>query len=120
MALIDPKAVKRIEIPHEPGSWVEIRPITARMFANVQRDGKGESYSEITLRLLNGCIAAWSYDAAVSPENIDNLDPVTMNFLDEQMNLTSGSLSAEEKKDNISPPSPPSSTEDDSQPSSGI
>lgn len=114
MALIDPKAIRRVEIPHETGAWVEIRPITARIFANVQRDGKGESYSEITLRLLNSCIVAWSYEAPVSPENIDNLDPVTMNYLDEQMQVTSGSASAEEKKDSTSPPSPQSSTEGDS------
>lgn len=111
MALIDPKEVRHVEIPHEPGEWVELRPITSRIFATVQREGKGESYSEITLRLLAGCIVAWSYDAPVTPENIDLLDPVTMNYLDEQMQKTSGSLSEEEKKEPISPPSPISSTE---------
>lgn len=110
MALISSRDIKRVDIPHEPGQWVELRPLTARQFATIQRDAKDESPGEITLRLLASCLVDWSYiddegaKVSITPEAIDALDYETFNWLDGQLALASSIRSLDEKKD-LEPPS---------------
>lgn len=108
MALISPQDVTRFPIPHEPGQWVELRPLTGRHFASIQRNAKEESPGEITLRLIAACLVAWSYDAEITPENIEALDYETFNWLDNQLSAASSQRTLEEKKD-LEPPSSPTS-----------
>lgn len=95
MALIDPKHFERLDIPDEPGEWVEIRSTTAGDLIGVeQRD-------DSTFVLLAKRIKAWSYDAPVNAESISRLDIPTFTFLSNY-----GLRSEDEKKDSGSQSSP--------------
>lgn len=100
MALIDPKETRRVDIPHEPGEWVELRPITARDLANLQRAviGVTLTQAENTTRILATCLTAWSYAFPITIENLERLDYQTHNWLDNELLLTSGHREDEEKK----------------------
>lgn len=108
---------RRVEIPHEPGEWLELRQLTWRqlkaakaarqmevlqsvrtlggdLLRELQQMSQGAAagdplaeYDQATV-LIAG-IAAWSYAEAVSPEAIDQLDPATADWaLRELVGLT--------------------------------
>lgn len=106
-----------VEIPHEPGEWMELRALTWRqlkaakaarqtevlqsvrtlggdLLRDLQQMSQGTAggdplaeYDQATV-LIAG-IAAWSYAEAVSPAAIDQLDPATADWaLRELVGLT--------------------------------
>lgn len=99
MALIDPSKSVRVEIPHEPGEWAQLRPMTAADVAELQRSFGDESNAGWTLHALGRCLEAWSYDAVITEETLGRLDYVTFGWLSGQLLETSGMRSEEEKKD---------------------
>lgn len=103
MALIDPQQTVQIEIPHEPGEWVQFKPITIGDVIAVQKKygGRGEmSAAEINVLTMVECgIQEWSYQAPISEESVLRLDRITYNWLSTQLLNISGQRSEEEKKD---------------------
>lgn len=104
MALISDKDIQRIPIPHEPDQWVELKPITVRDLAAMQRDTEGQTPTEATVRVLLNCLKGWSYDTPITAETLDSLDFDTYTWLSSQMMLT-GRRSEEEKKESEPPSS---------------
>lgn len=107
---------RRVDLPDEPGAWVELRPLSAKLLhtigleaAKVGRaalaedefDVSAEGYEETTL-LLSQAIVAWSYDVPVSRETVEDIDLITTAFLkgelmggNAEIPLPSGALSTE-------------------------
>lgn len=106
MALIDPKATRRFEIPHEPGAWVELRPLTARLVADIQRDVASQGQQAILLEVVRRTLVAWSYDVPVTLENIDRLDFTTFRWIEAQLDASSGVLPEEERQSLVDASSP--------------
>ena len=102
---------RRLEIPHEPGEWIEIRLVSweklqqarqARLdgaldmarrvgmsLEGIQQTGEraeakdSDKYDRGTL--LRSAVVAWSYDARVTPDNVADLDEQTAGWLVEQI-----------------------------------
>jgi len=68
-------ATKRIDIPHEPGEWVEIRMLSWRQVESI-RQAAADDEEMVGLTFETG-IVAWSYDEPVSVETIGRIDSVT-------------------------------------------
>jgi len=104
---------RRLDIPGEPGQWIEIKPLSAKLLHSItleaKRDAKAaidadetdtdaEGYA-LSSRMLNAAIVAWSYDAPVDRDHVDDLEISTTTWLVEEMNkgadipLTSGAPS---------------------------
>jgi hypothetical protein len=105
LALINSQHVQHVDIPHEPGQWIEIRPVTAGQVADLQKDSVAESSAAVAIKTLVGCIVAWSYEAPVSIESLRELDYETFQWLETQISVTSGLRSEDQKKDLNSPSS---------------
>lgn len=71
MALLDSRNSKRFDVPHEPGAWVELRPVTAGDVELLDVQGANIRFS---LDLLARLITAWSYAEAPSTETVRLLD----------------------------------------------
>ncbi len=105
------KVTHRVEVPHEPGQWVEFREVGWRTLERARDlrvekaiksyrnfgsellqviteskeegtptpavDPKDEYDSTV---MLHSSIVAWSYEAAVTQDNIDDLDEVTADW----------------------------------------
>ena len=69
------KVIKRVELPHEPGEWVEVR-MPSMLIMDTSSD-----QPHTWLALMVACIQAWSYDEPVSPETISELDAETIHIL---------------------------------------
>lgn len=78
MGLVSKTAPTRFEIPHEPGQWVDLRPIT---YDQVEK-AKANNDPMAALALA---VMAWSYDAPVNEENVRDLDVQTANWLAERL-----------------------------------
>ena len=100
---------RRIDLPHEPGEWIEVRLPSYRVLqaardarlraaieqvrgidlATIQSFSAGQSRArtpdpldEYDLpSLLAECVVAWSYSATVTPQAIDSLDEQTAKLL---------------------------------------
>ena len=66
---------KRIELPNEPGQWIEIR----RPSIAIYQEFSASDFN--TLVLLQHCVTSWSYEAECTAENIAELDPETAGIL---------------------------------------
>ena len=66
----------RVEIPGEVGHWVEIIPASIGTHSAAVKAG-----DDSWLIYLTRCITAWSYGDAVNDETVNDLMPVTANFL---------------------------------------
>ncbi len=86
------KVLTRVELPQEPGEWIEVR---APSFFIVQ-DCIGDEGTD-WLKMFVKCITAWSYPDEVTPDNISELDTGTVTLLIGQ--LTSRQGPDAEKKD---------------------
>lgn len=65
--------IKRLDLPHEAGTWVEIKPMSVKVYqAARQADGSLDA-----IIAMAGCITAWSYDRDVTQENVADLDVET-------------------------------------------
>lgn len=102
MALTN-RVVKRIDLAHEPGQWLEVR-LPSMAILDRARQARSRQAMEMMagmdlshfrdLRpqeptasaepdydwqtLLASCLLAWSYDAPVTPENVAELDLATV------------------------------------------
>lgn len=101
MALIKDDQRVRLDIPHEAGEWIEIRPMR-----NSDTKIVTEAVDRPTMiqALFERLIIAWSYGEPVTPENIATLDISTTKWLDEQIPLASG-LRTEPEKNGSTPSS---------------
>lgn len=107
MALIPKDSRIRLDIPHEPGEWIEIHPLTVRTVLDVS--DASEKGANFGFELLRRSVMAWSYDGAVTEENLGNLDSETFTWLSRAINPASGERSDDEKKESAAP-SPDGST----------
>ncbi len=82
--MLTSKAVTRVQLPDEPGAWIEVRlpsiGILSKADAASQIDGVSENYAR-SLYLMKACILAWSYPDEVTPENIEDLDGPSMSLV---------------------------------------
>jgi hypothetical protein len=99
VALINSSNTKRLDIPHEPGQWVEVRPLTAGDIEGLSVDGSGV---KVSIEALAAIISAWSYEEPVSLENVRRLDLDTFTWLGTEALKVSGVRDADEKKDSAS------------------
>lgn len=103
MALIDPDEVIHLEIPHEPGQWVEFKPLCADDLEAM--DARGERLGPINMVLQS--LVGWSYyDGVPKLADVKRLDIETLNWLSPLVTRASGIRSADEKKDSASPSLP--------------
>ena len=84
---------RRIDIPHEPGEWVEVRPLSAKNLRVMDKAAKTAARGpdtvldeteygyELTTRMLDAAVVAWSYEPPVTPENLADLDLATTVWL---------------------------------------
>jgi hypothetical protein len=77
MALLKP-TVKHLDIPHEPGEWIEIRRLSSLDGLDMDEMGKGRlARIKEVARFFLAAIARWSYpdlvtiDAIAGPMNAD-------------------------------------------------
>lgn len=73
----------RFEIPHEPGEWIELRRLPWGRLKTYASSGLSEA--EVGSAMLVDAIAGWSYDAEVTPEHVDCLDPATATWVGGQL-----------------------------------
>lgn len=75
------KVIVHVDLPHEPGQWIEARKPSLAILNEV---GDGQAG---VINMLQRCITAWSYDEPVSNEMIGELDAdtatVVLNALNE-------------------------------------
>jgi len=91
---------RKLDIPHEEGEWIEIRPLSAKRLHTIMLEAKriareaveadaedvdAEGYALSSL-MLNEAIIAWSYAAPVEPTNVDDLDLATTTWLVGEIN----------------------------------
>lgn len=105
MALINSSNTKHLDIPHEPGQWVEVRPLTAGDIEGLSVDGSGV---KVSIECLAAIISAWSYQEPVSLENVRRLDLDTFTWLGNEALKVSGVRDDAEKKDSNLDSSPTS------------
>jgi len=90
---------RKLDVPGEPGQWIEIRPISAKRMHAMELDARkdaraardvnaddtdAENYA-LSSRMLSAAIVAWSYDAPVAPDTVDDLEISTMSWLAEEI-----------------------------------
>ena len=76
------------DIPGEPEQTVTFRKLSWREWMEVrERGGAGDGSlsGDATHFLLERSIVSWTYDAEVTPENIDALDPETFAWAADQI-----------------------------------
>ncbi len=115
MALVDPTKAIRLEVPHEPGQWVEVRPL---MGADMESLDVEAGRIKISFALLAEIVLAWSYDEPPSIDTIRRLDIDTILWLDRAALKASGVRDDDEGKG--SPASSPSGTPPPSQDGASI
>lgn len=86
----------RYDVPHEPGEWIEIRPLKASDERLIQADYPTPIDRE--LALLKAIIVGWSYDAPLEPEAVEDIDRDTLHWLDQTVLPPLLARSDEEKK----------------------
>lgn len=96
--LVDVTKRERIELPNEPGEWIELRPMSSGDAANTSND----QYTS-TLEVLVKVITAWSYTVPLTKENIYLLDMNTIRLLSGELAKISNVRSDEEKKGSPTP-----------------
>ena len=85
--MLTSKSVKRIELEHEPGEWVEVRMPSIGIIQRAQRvanEAPGDvdaRASYAVLPMLEACILTWSYPEPVTADNIADLDAQTVTVL---------------------------------------
>lgn len=103
MALLRTGERKRLDIPHEPGEWIEIKRLSMREHGELDT-ATARTPLLFGLALMGAAISAWSYPEAVTQESVDRLDPVTSGWLIKAIGRhNSGELSDDEKKAGTSP-----------------
>lgn len=115
MALVT-KHTERIDFPHEPGSWADIRvPLSAGDLGGLTSSG---SEIRMSLDLMASVVTGWSYEEPVTPNAINRLDLDTYALLAQEIFRRSGVRDDEEKKDSASSSSPSTAPDTASSPAS--
>lgn len=106
---------RKLDIPHEPGQWVEIRPLSTAALREaikqaleaVKGDDMDREYGyELTARMLRVAVVSWSYEPPPGPDTIADLDLRTTRWLADELQK-----GADEVPLPITSPSTESSTE---------
>jgi hypothetical protein len=124
MALVNDKT-RKVDIPHEPGEWMELKKLSWRQLAlaaDIQTDetiGRlkkmgGDLFKSLSNEkakqdadpklqydrgfVLEAGISRWSYDAEVTKESIETLDEKTAKWAFEEILSLNEPLSADERK----------------------
>lgn len=116
MAFVDPNKRDKRPVPHEPGQWVELRPLMAADYAQVQRNAMDKSAAEISIELLALAITSWSYPREVTVESIGQQDIVTFQWMREEMQIVTDGRTEDEKKVSEPPSSPTTDPAEESSP----
>lgn len=107
MALFSSKNTKRLELPNDPGLWVEIRTaltvgmkqrtLSAAMTLRVS-DAGDASFDAFAYKqaLLREIVVAWADPLPVTPSNVDELDPDVAEWVLEQFEALSAPRPEEE------------------------
>lgn len=77
--------VKRLDIPHEEGQWVEVRTPSLRMLHEMS---KFDDTYEGMVKMIAGCVTAWSYGDTITEEQVWDLDAETAGFIGKALNPT--------------------------------
>lgn len=90
------KSVRRLQHPTEPGTWVDVLlPLSA---GDMRRMAVVGNRVDATFGLLADIIQAWSYDREVSEQALEDLDPDTFLWLQNEVQTASGIRPDDEKK----------------------
>ena len=81
---ITSKLTRRVELPHEPGEWIEVRMPSLRILHGAQDE---DQYKGM-MCMLSACITGWSYDEPVTEDNVWELDPKTAGVVLGELNVT--------------------------------
>lgn len=93
---------ERIEIPHEPGQWIELIPPSGGDL----RDLSGLESYEYSFGLAARMITRWSYERDITIENIADLDAHTIGWLAPVLREHMNVRDDEEKKESSSDSTP--------------
>lgn len=116
MALKSSLEPKRLDIPDEPGKWIEYKPISAGEFiALLEANHTGPAYAMALIQLV---LTGWNYDAPLSPESVSDLTADTFKWLDANVMEWAGLRSPEQKNGSTEPSSPISEPATESSPPS--
>jgi hypothetical protein len=110
--MITTNSVTRIELPHEPGQWIEARRPSIKDTLIAGKSGDHEM--DVALSLLQACVVAWSYGEAVTAENIAALDTETAGVVMKALN-PSGAAAETDQKNDLGGSTPPSTAKARSQ-----
>lgn len=80
MALVDAVRI-RIDLPHEPGEWVVVRPLGALELDEALRLADGPLAPRQLVEQLERVIVEWSYQVPVSAQAIGRLDVQTAAYV---------------------------------------
>lgn len=134
--MLTSKVKKRIDIPHEPGEWLEIRQLSGKALeraasakamqlmesfralggdvlrflqdqeqrTSILAQGDAEAAQNPLVRydidtVLRCGIVGWSYDAKLTTETIEDLDPVTRDWAAKEILALSDRSEADRKND---------------------
>ena len=67
------KVIKRIDVPGDPGEWIEVRMPSIEIIAEIR--GAEDLWS--TILACQRCIVRWSYTDPITPEAIADLNQET-------------------------------------------
>jgi hypothetical protein len=96
LALISVDQVKRLDVPHEPDQWIEVRPVTAGDLGMLEA---GQSMVKLTLEAMSTLIKGWSYPEPATRESVNRLDVDTFIWLSKEIMTFSGVRDDAEKND---------------------
>jgi hypothetical protein len=92
---------KRIDIPHEPGQWIEIQRLawSELPMGSVRTDPRG-----YMLALFAAAVTAWSYPAPVK-DSLEYLDDITAGWLYVEIDKFVHHVESEAERGNATAPS---------------
>lgn len=73
------RATRRVDIPHEPGQWVEITRLAWSEMPTFQL--RATDLHAYIAALFAKAVTGWSYDVPPTPENLAYLDDTTAGWL---------------------------------------
>lgn len=107
MALLNPQITKRVELPDQPGEWIEIRTVltqgirqralSAGMRMSLVAADRVVDLWAYRMQLLKDVIVAWSDPTPVSAQAIEDLPPALADFIAEQFEAGTQGRSEDEK-----------------------
>lgn len=102
MALKSTTPPTRLDIPDEPGEWIEYKPLSSGEFIELLEAGyTGPAYA---MALVQRVVTGWSYDIPLTPEAIkDDLTANVFRWLDANVMEWAGLRAPDEKKESASP-----------------